>query len=349
MGLQNNLEDQQQKYLKEGQLFWSFVQGRTLNKLSGSIVHDILFPSRRKKDFHCILINNILLLVLISKKGTASMEFQSRIECPTGIYKLTNIKTNIVYIGQTSIDFIGRWKAHVSTLEKQTHRNPYLQRTWNKYGAGAFMATVEAYIPVTPDADLFYAELDRQEFLILKKYPNHYNLMEAGEDRMIFSEESRARASYSAKHRKITREEKEIWEHNRLAATRSIEAREKRSKAHKELWADPKQREKFITAYNQPETVKKKSNSIKASWTPERRIKQVQINISMHSDPEFKKRHRSSIKDAHTEPGGFEKYSVAMVKGWITRKANPNYAESEKKRIEKIKATKAKKKQPDPT
>lgn len=62
------------------------------------------------------------------------MKFQANLEGTTGIYKIRNTITKTVYIGQTSIDFEGRWKSHVAALNKQKHRNPYLQRAWNKYG-----------------------------------------------------------------------------------------------------------------------------------------------------------------------------------------------------------------------
>lgn len=54
-----------------------------------------------------------------------------------------------------------------------------------------FIATVELYIPNEREIEVFYKKLDDEEFRILKPYPDHYNLMEAGEDRMIFSEESK--------------------------------------------------------------------------------------------------------------------------------------------------------------
>jgi group I intron endonuclease len=277
------------------------------------------------------------------------MELQSTIDCPTGIYRILNKISGTAYIGQTSIDFIGRWNGHIRTLNKQAHRNPYLQRAWNKYGVDAFVASVELYIPWNiNNADVFYEQLDTEERRILRLYPKHYNLMEAGEDRMMFSEESRKRASYSAKHRNITQEEKDLWESNRLTATKSVEARMKRSAAHKELWADPEQRKKFIASYNSPETFAKKSKSIIESWTPERRENQTKLNLEMHSDPKFKERHRASVKAAHSGEKGFIKYSNAMAKGWVKRKANmqkPEYQTKEAERVRTIIETKKKKRE----
>ena len=275
------------------------------------------------------------------------MEFQSKILHPTGIYRILNKTANIAYIGQTSIDFVGRWNSHVKALNKQTHKNPYLQRVWNKYGPSVFIASVELYIPYEGDEDIFYKKLDDEERRILRLYLEHYNLMEAGEDRMYFSEESRARASYAAKHRKITKEEREIWESKRLAAVRSESSRQKRSEAHKKMWKDPGYKQILVEAYNKPAAVKKKSDGIKASFTKERRAQYTQMNIDRWANPEFKAKAIESIKAAHNTEEGKKIYSEAMKRGWIKRKENMKtleYQIKEKQRIEKIKATKLRKK-----
>ena len=54
-----------------------------------------------------------------------------------GIYKITNLKNNKVYIGQ-SIDIKARWNNHKLELKKNTHRNSHLQNAFNKYGEEAF-------------------------------------------------------------------------------------------------------------------------------------------------------------------------------------------------------------------
>lgn len=54
-----------------------------------------------------------------------------------GIYKITCIINNKVYIGQ-STDIEKRWKDHVIRLDNNSHDNSYLQNAWNKYGKEAF-------------------------------------------------------------------------------------------------------------------------------------------------------------------------------------------------------------------
>lgn len=50
----------------------------------------------------------------------------------SGIYKITNIANNKIYIG-SSINIIPRWRVHKSDLNLNRHDNSYLQNAWNKY------------------------------------------------------------------------------------------------------------------------------------------------------------------------------------------------------------------------
>jgi len=54
-----------------------------------------------------------------------------------GIYKITNIINNKVYIGQSQ-DMDTRLRGHKSTLKANTHFNIHLQRAYNKYGIDSF-------------------------------------------------------------------------------------------------------------------------------------------------------------------------------------------------------------------
>ena len=54
-----------------------------------------------------------------------------------GIYKITNLKNNKAYIGQ-STDIKSRWINHKRELRNNIHRNSHLQNAFNKYGEEAF-------------------------------------------------------------------------------------------------------------------------------------------------------------------------------------------------------------------
>ncbi len=55
----------------------------------------------------------------------------------TGIYKIENIVSLIVYVGKT-INIKNRWKQHIAALNENKHCNTHLQRAWNKYGPENF-------------------------------------------------------------------------------------------------------------------------------------------------------------------------------------------------------------------
>lgn len=57
---------------------------------------------------------------------------------PTGIYKITNISNNKIYIG-SSVDMLTRWSQHKYYFRNEKHQNIHLQRAYNKYGEQSFV------------------------------------------------------------------------------------------------------------------------------------------------------------------------------------------------------------------
>lgn len=55
-----------------------------------------------------------------------------------GIYKITNLLNNKIYIGSTSKSFNIRWGNHKSKLKDNKHYNKHLQYAYNKYGSDNF-------------------------------------------------------------------------------------------------------------------------------------------------------------------------------------------------------------------
>lgn len=58
-----------------------------------------------------------------------------------GIYKITNLKNNKVYIGQSE-RLNEREREHLYRLERNEHNNEYLQKSYNKYGKDNFIFEV---------------------------------------------------------------------------------------------------------------------------------------------------------------------------------------------------------------
>lgn len=92
-----------------------------------------------------------------------------------GIYRVTNIVNNKVYIG-SSISCYDRWKQHRYELNNGTHVNSYLQRSWNKYGSDKFKFEIieecsESVLKEREDWWItFYGGIDSDD---------NYNLMDA--------------------------------------------------------------------------------------------------------------------------------------------------------------------------
>lgn len=58
-----------------------------------------------------------------------------------GIYKITNLKTEKIYVG-SSINIEQRWNKHKALLRHNKHENIKLQNSWNKHGEDNFEFSV---------------------------------------------------------------------------------------------------------------------------------------------------------------------------------------------------------------
>ena len=84
-----------------------------------------------------------------------------------GIYKIENIVTGDIYIGQ-SIDLRKRKNGHFCRLKNNNHRNSHLQRAYHKYGAENFEFRIVLY------CEPF--ELTRYEQALVDKLIPYYNI-----------------------------------------------------------------------------------------------------------------------------------------------------------------------------
>jgi hypothetical protein len=72
----------------------------------------------------------------ISKESTGNITGKQPIYLNV-IYKITNIINNKIYIGSASF-YDKRKGTHISKLNRNTHKNSYLQASWNKHGFNNF-------------------------------------------------------------------------------------------------------------------------------------------------------------------------------------------------------------------
>lgn len=135
----------------------------------------------------------------------------------TGIYKITCTVNNKVYVGSAcgtskSIKkrgFYRRWKEHARKLKQGTHRNKYLQFSWNKYGEDAFVFEILEYCDreTAKNREVFYIDLYKSRiedggFNILNGHLANYNK---------FTEEHKQKISISLKGRSRPLEVVKKW------------------------------------------------------------------------------------------------------------------------------------------
>lgn len=65
-----------------------------------------------------------------------------------GIYQISNLINNKVYIGQVHANkgYSNRIQEHINQLKRKKHFNIILQRSWNKYGSEAFDCRLVEYV-----------------------------------------------------------------------------------------------------------------------------------------------------------------------------------------------------------
>ena len=85
----------------------------------------------------------------------------------TGIYKIENIITGDLYIGQSS-GLIERKCGHWGKLRRNIHYNTYLQRAWNKYNEDNFVFKIILFCEI--------CELTDYEQKLIDKWQPVYNI-----------------------------------------------------------------------------------------------------------------------------------------------------------------------------
>ena len=124
-----------------------------------------------------------------------------------GIYKITNITNNKVYIGY-ALNVKVRCKCHRVDLRANKHRNCHLQNAWNTYGETAFEFTVLEYCSKK--------ELTTKEDYYCKYFNAHnddfgYNIKPTGKELYNHSESTKLKISIANKGKKRYKEDNPFY------------------------------------------------------------------------------------------------------------------------------------------
>ena len=98
----------------------------------------------------------------LNKQKADSLSRQRLLEMPAGIYKITNKKTGIFYIG-CSVQIYRRLSEHKNALKKNKHKNGLIQEAYNKHGLDVFEFEIIKYYP----ADTPFKVLEKEETRII--------------------------------------------------------------------------------------------------------------------------------------------------------------------------------------
>jgi group I intron endonuclease len=125
--------------------------------------------------------------------------FVPAIKTTSGIYSITNLVTNNVYVGQSK-DIRARLQIHLYSLRAGKHSNSYLQNSFNKYGEAAFRGAVLEHVRdfgdltsreqywithLNPEYNVIIDVVNHEQGLtrnpIPKEYPAFDNVIKQGE------------------------------------------------------------------------------------------------------------------------------------------------------------------------
>lgn len=136
----------------------------------------------------------------------------NKISRDSGIYKITNIINNKVYIG-SAFNLHNRIYIHCYLLRRNEHHNPHLQSAWNKYSESSFEFNV---IEICNRDDL----LTREQFWLdeYKSYDNKYGY-------------NICKIAGNTSGRRFSEETKQKMRESRLGSKASEEAKIKMSKS----------------------------------------------------------------------------------------------------------------------
>lgn len=238
----------------------------------------------------------------------------------SGIYKITCTSTEKFYIG-SAVNLQTRRYDHFKTLQENKHKNPKLQRAWNKYGEDAFTFEVLELVLVP-----FLLEREQYWFDKLKPFDKKgFNIARVAGSNLggTHTPETREKIRQAKLGKKMPREAVEKSRQANLGRKLTPEQlEERRSRKHK-----PESIEKMRSWERTPEYLEKLRVTRN---TPEARERNRQSQLGKKLSPETKEKLRQANLGKKMSPEAIEKTRQASLGRNVGRKHTPEEIEKMK-------------------
>ena len=192
-----------------------------------------------------------------------------------GIYKITNIITEKVYIGST-LNINKRWNKHKSQLRNNTHHSIKLQNSVNKHGIENFIFEV-----IEECSKNLLIEREQYWIDILDSYNNGYNSRPIASNMlgMKLSEETKQKISNKNKCRILTEEHKRKLSESNKGKQNTLGY--KHSEETKNKISERNKNNKNALGIKHSEETKKKMSEAKKGTKRKSPSKETRLKISL--------------------------------------------------------------------
>lgn len=193
---------------------------------------------------------------------------------PSGVYKIENTATGMMYVG-SGVDLRERQYRHLLLLRRGEHRNPHLQSAWARYGEDSFAFQVLLYC--SRDNLMLYEQRAIDGFRAAER-GRGYNICAKAYSKLgvpcseLSKSVTRARmlgGIPSAENRRLTAERNKTPAMRAAASAahkgkpRTLESREKQSRAKAGIPLSAEHREKLVPFWNSRRGVKRPEHAEK--------------------------------------------------------------------------------------
>lgn len=223
------------------------------------------------------------------------------------IYKIENIVNGKFYIGSTCKSIKRRYSEHLCQLNKNLHKNVYLQNSFNKYGKNHFRITLVEEIVNLENLSVedFHKLVLKKELDYIIRLNPQYNICKetrSGKLGKSLSEEHKKKISSISKNRKVTEDTKEKI---RLARAKQVITEEHKMKISESLKGVSKKSGKIFYSSEEKEKISERIKSYhieqKGCHSKESKLKRSESIKLLFRTEEMRDKFRKIAKERYNK------------------------------------------------